>query len=177
MGRTRQDSWSITLLQYEEDSTRYLEYHSVTIWRGLDKIPGVSLCYNLRTRQDTWIITLLQFDEDSTRYLESHSVKIWGGHDKIAGVLLCYNLRRTRQDTWSRTLLQFDDDSTRYLEYHSVITWWGLDKIPAVAITIEIGYCFAFTGNVSRNFGPATDPPVKQLPRYYIIFIQQLILI
>ena len=139
--RTRQDTCSRSLPQFDEDSTRYLEYHSVTIWWGLDKIPAVALCYNLiRTRQDTWSITLLQFDEDSTRYLEYHSVTIWWGLDKIPAVALCYDLMRTRQDTWSITLLQFDEDSTRYLEYHSVTIWWGLDKIPGEhSITIWWG--------------------------------------
>jgi hypothetical protein len=136
---TRQDTWSRTLLQFEENLTRYLEYHSVTIWWRLNKIPAVALCYNLmRTRQDTSSGTLLQFDEDSTtylqsrflqfyedstRYLELHSLTIWWGLDRIRTAALCCNLTRTRQDTCSRALLQFCEDSTRYLEYHSVTIW------------------------------------------------------
>ena len=101
--RTRQDTCSCTLLQFEDDSTRYLQLHSVTIWGGLDKIPAVALCYNLRrTRQDTCSRNLLQFDEDSTRYLQSKTVTIWWGLERLPAVALCYSLMRTRQDTCSR---------------------------------------------------------------------------
>ena len=124
-----------TLLHFEDEWTRYLQSHSFTIWWGLDKIPAVVLCYNLRTtRQDTCSRTLLQYDEDSTRYLQLHSTIIWGRLDKIPAVALCYNLRTTQQDTCSRTLLQYDEDSTRYLQSHSAIIWGGLDKILAVAL-------------------------------------------
>jgi hypothetical protein len=159
--RIRQDTCSHNPLQFGEDSTRYLQSQNSNL---------------TRTRKAACSRTLLQFVEDSTRYLEYHSFIIWWGLDKIPGVSLCYNLMMTRQETSYRTRLQFDEDSTRYLQYHSVTIWW-LDKIPAVSITIEIGYCFAFTTNVSRNFGPVTDLPVKQIPRYYTIFIQQLTLI
>jgi hypothetical protein len=114
--KTRQDTYCRTLLQFDEDSTRYLQLHSVTIWRGLDRIPTVELCCNLmRTRQEIWSITLLQFDEDSTRYPQLHSVTIWRGLDRIPTAELCCNLMRTRQGTCSCTLLQFEDDSTIYL--------------------------------------------------------------
>ena len=69
--RTRQDTWSRTLFQCDENSTRYLQQHPVPI------------C------------------QDSTKYLESRSVTIWGWVDKISGVSLCYNFLRTRQDTCS----------------------------------------------------------------------------
>jgi hypothetical protein len=137
--RTWQDTWSSTLLQFDEDSTRYLQSHSVTIWWGLDKIPAVVLCYNLmRTQQDTCNCTLLQFNEDSTGYLQLYSVAIWWGIDKIPGVSLYYNLIRTRQGTCSWTLLQCNEDSTGYLQSQFVTIWWGLDKIPAVVLCCNL---------------------------------------